>query len=157
MTASLYQSASWATAMISAVLCNVTASPPNQGQTPFFFFRSSSAHHFEHVRRELVGIQLDVVARPGPRVAAAGKEVVHFEGLVRREVEPREVELDESGLRVQEVEIHRGEDDVGALALRIGHELRIVDRVKVQAPVALQRRVLAPDAVEAPDQLAQAV
>src|SRR5438093_13737750 len=112
MTASLYQTAWSATAESSAALCEVIAGTclRNQGQTTFFLApsqeekrglslisllspsRSCAPHHFEDVRRKLMGIELDVVPRPGPRIAPAREEIMDLEGLVRRDVELWQVE-----------------------------------------------------------------
>jgi len=82
---------------------------------------------------------------------------VHLEGLVRREPEALQVELDEARLRVLEVEVDRDQDDVAFFLLRINQQLRIVDVVEAQAPVALQGGIRLPHTVQQRDQLAQAV
>src|SRR6185503_14579682 len=137
MTASLYQTASSricpSMAESSCALCEVIAEPRNQGQTTSLWLRSSSscaAHHLEDMSRELIRVQLDIVSWTTPAVSSTGKQVVHLESLVRGDVEARQVELHEAGLRMHEIQVDRGKDDVRVFALGIHHELRIVDGVE---------------------------
>src|SRR5687767_2046803 len=109
------------------------------------------------MRGQLLGVELDVVAWTTPPIAAAAQEVVHLEGFVRGDVELRQRELDKARLRGPEIEVHRNEYRIGFVPFAVNQELRVVDGMEVQAPVALQRRVVVADAVQARDQLAQAV
>src|SRR5688500_15126402 len=86
MTASLYQSAS---------LCS-EASCSSGVVTSWFMACSLASTHLEHVRRQRVRAELDIIARPAPGVMPAAQEVVHRARPV----------VDEARLRVVHVEIH---------------------------------------------------
>src|SRR5438132_7073750 len=136
MTASLYQSA----ASGSGGAASATA-------TSWLFSRNT-----EDVRRQGVGIQLHEIAPAAPGVVAGGDEVLERVARARRAVE-----IDVARLAIERIEVHRDQDEVAALLLRIAEQLLVVRRMEAQAPVALQRRVLLPHLVELGDQSAQAV
>src|SRR5262245_18678695 len=106
----------------------------------------------EDVRGERMRVELDVVPVPLPAVdAPAPEQVLHLELLAA------EAELDPARLHVAGVEVDDGEDEVVAFLLRVGDQLIVVDLVKLQAPVGLERRVALSDPIEPPDKRAERI
>src|SRR5947209_9487299 len=135
MTASLYQSA----VSGSAGCDSATA-------TTWLFSRNT-----EDVRRQRVRVELHEIAPPVPAVVPGGDEIVQLVSVARRAVE-----IDPAGLRVVRIEVHRDEDQIVPGLLRVADQLIVVRGVETQAPVALQRRVVAPHFVQPADQRPQA-
>src|SRR6185503_19907242 len=138
MTASLYQRRR------SVDDCSLSASATSR--------ISLFSDNTEHVRGKGLRVEADVVAPAAPGVAAAAEQVLHFVSapLAGREVDP-------AGARQARVEVHDDETQVPTLFLRIRQELLAVGRMKLQAPVGLQRDVLLPYFIQFPDQGSEAV
>src|SRR5690242_4344601 len=138
MTASLYQSARSVedSSLSAAATC----------------WSSLSSDNTEDMRRKGLRIELHEVAPARPGVAAAAQQVLQVVGLA---LAPREV--DPARLQVARVEVDGDEDQVFAFLLRVDEQLVVVGGMELQAPVALQRRVLPADVVEAPDERGEAV
>src|SRR5438874_2653101 len=136
MTASLYQSA----VSGSAGCACATA-------TSWLFSRNT-----EDMRRQGMGVELHEVALPGPSVVAGGDEIVQVVACRRSALE-----IYPARLRMSRIEIDDDHDQVVTVFLGVAKELLIVRRVKAQAPVALQRRIILAHLVQAADQGPQAV
>src|SRR5687768_2892251 len=108
----------------------------------------------EDMRGKLVRIQLDVVAPAGPLVLRAAEKVMDLVGFARRDVEP---ELDPARLGVLRIQVNYNQQHTILMMFAVTNHQIVVDGMELQAPVGLQRRVVAPDAVEPGDQLAVAV
>src|SRR5919197_118833 len=136
MTASLYQSA----VSGSAGCASATA-------TSWLFSRNT-----EDVRRERMRIQLHKIAPPAPGVVAGGDEIVQLVSVAWRAVE-----IHPARLHITRVQVHHDEDEIVPGLLGVADELVIVRRMEAQAPVALQRRVLAPHLIQPCDERPQAL
>src|SRR5687767_7458510 len=113
----------------------------------------------ENVRGRVRGVKRNEVARTLPEIARAGEEVVHLIRLLGAYAQVGEFQGQPPRVRVMGIQVHDHQHRVGAVlaALAVGNEGVVVDRVKLQAPVALQRRVAAPDEIQARDEVPEAV
>src|SRR5439155_26076307 len=136
MTASLYQSA----ASGSGGAASATA-------TSWLFSRNT-----EDVRRQDVGIELHEIAPAAPGVVAGRDQILQSVAFARRAVE-----IEPAALRALRIQVHRHQDEIVARLLRVAQQLVVVGRMEAQVPVALQRRVLAPDLIQLGNQASQAV
>src|SRR5438067_8149575 len=90
------------------------------------------------------GAQLDVVPRGVPEVACVAEQIVHLE-RARSEFDP-------PGLGVMRIGVHDAQYLVVPVLLAVREEAVVVDRVESERVVALERRVLAADAIETGDE-----
>src|SRR5882672_1111807 len=122
MTASLYQRAR------SVDDCSLSASATSR--------ISLSSDNTEHVSRQGLGAEADVVAAAVPGVAPAAQQVLDLVGapFAGGEIHP-------PGLHEARVEVDRNEDQVLTFLLGVREKLIVVRRMKLQAAVRLQRDV----------------
>src|ERR1700692_4275566 len=148
MTASLYQRGSRGWTEMDAFTL---------GEIVEVALAAHMAPNAEDVGGRVTRVEEDVVARSFPQVARAGEQIVSLEGLLCRESHRGQVDIDKSRLRVMRVD----DDEHGLIAVRmrlaVGEQRIVIDGMEFQAAVALQRRVVAADAVHARDEVAQAV
>ena len=109
--------------------------------------------------RHPVRIQFDVVARPVPDVVGTRQQIVHLKRLVRIHPQRRQIQTGPTGLRVVGIQVHQHQNDVGVLVggFAVADDLLVIDLVKPQAPVGLQRRIALANTVQQGDEVAQAV
>src|ERR1700704_2776506 len=67
--------------------------------------RAPPPPHAEEVRRRLLRLELNEVARAAPQEARAGQQIVHLERPARFEAERRQVKLHPARLRVMRIEV----------------------------------------------------
>src|SRR3954466_5608768 len=109
MTASLYQSAlSGSAGALSGIAAGTVRTLLGSRNT-------------EHVRRKGLGVELDEIAPAAPRVVSGRYQV--FQPV---RTSGGAVEIDVAGLLHARVEVHRDQDQVVALLLRIADELVVV-------------------------------
>src|SRR6478736_2913867 len=124
MTASLYQSGSAGCVWGGGGLASSSSSSG-----------MGSPVYKEDVRGERMRVEFDVVLVPLPGIAPAPEQVLHLERLAA------EAELDPARLHEACVEVDDHQDLVVALFFRIRDQLVVVDRMELQRPVRLQRRI----------------
>src|SRR2546421_1044163 len=152
--ASLYHCGSSSTVK-AVVLCPTGTS----GEVLEIGLAPQAAADAEDMGRRNLRVELDVMMGAGPDVARVAEQIVYLvrllgvdTGGVGREEDP--APLDRMGIDVDD-----GQDDVVLRLgpLTVGQQLAVVQRVEAQTPVGLQGGVLAADAVDPGDQVAQAV
>src|SRR5712691_1426712 len=105
MTASLYQSA-----------LSGSAGAASGTATTWLFSRNT-----EDVRRQRVRIQLHEIAPAAPGVMAGRDEILERVAVARGAIE-----VDPAALRVFRIEVHRHQDEVVPLLLRVAQQLVVV-------------------------------
>jgi len=118
-----------------------------------------AAVDLEDVAGKARGIELDVVARPVPRVAFGGEQVFDFVGAIVRNVEGIEGQRDETRLSAVRIKVDDHQQEVGTVVrlLAVTDELIVVDRMELERPIVLQRGVVVANFVDARDERPQAI
>jgi hypothetical protein len=113
----------------------------------------------ENVTWDRLWVELDIVFRSMPQVARIAEKVVNLvrSGFINAEV--RHGQRKPSAVDVMGVEVDHHQDDVGQIlgCLGVADELFVIDGMKAQTPVALERRVFPADPVHPADDVPQAV
>src|SRR5260221_10672886 len=138
MTASLYQRAR------SVDDCSLSASATSR--------ISLSSDNTEHVSRQGLRVEADVVAAAVPGVAPAAEQILDFVGapLAGREIDP--AGLDRTG-----IEIDGDENQVLTFLLGVREQLIVVRRMELQAPVRLQGDIFFSNLIQFLNQRSKAV
>src|SRR3954462_2415581 len=146
MIASLYQSGSLSSVTKSAARASRRSGRAFTGSRKVLkvLLGPDATSEPQDVPRHDVRIQLDVVARPMPEIAALTQQIVHLVGLQRIDTQGFQGQVYPAGLSMVRVEIDDGQDDVRRIrrALGVRDDLRVVDGVEPQSTVTLQRGIL---------------
>src|SRR6185437_13707976 len=125
---------------------------------------ADAAADAQNMSRGICRVQRHVIASALPQEARPGEQVVGLEGrggiaAVARTRRQQAVGRHPARLGVVRVEIDDDEHTLGAIeaALAVRDEGPIVDVMEAQSGIALQRRVVAADAIDQCDEVAQAV
>src|SRR2546430_15091640 len=120
---------------------------------------SQPAAQAQHVRGTDLRIELDVVAWPAPEVPRVGEQIVRLEHFAGIDAQLDQIQVDPARLRVMRIEVddHQHRARAVGRGLAVADELVVVDHVKAQVPVELQRRVRVPRRVHPGDEITKAV
>src|SRR5579883_1012351 len=132
--------------------------PPagGEGKVARYRFRQSktcSALDAEDRGRVDMGMEAQALAGALPAVLHPGEQFHRREGFTLRDAHRRKREFDGRLARADGIERHGDEDPVGAILghLAVEQHLSVIRRVEAQIGEAVQRRIVAADAVELGD------
>lgn len=93
--------------------------------------------HFEHMRRCDMRIQLDIIARAIPQIAAASEKIMHLESLMRIQTKLIKLERHMAGTGMMRIEIHNAYERVGPVAglFAVADDIIMIGVVKQQVAV----------------------
>src|SRR5439155_16673192 len=94
-------------------------------------------------------IQVHIVSRALPQITGAAQEVVYLVGFVSGEPKLLKGNLKPSRMHVMGIQVDHDQNDIGQIlgVLAIANKLVVLDSMKSQAPVMMQRWVLDTDPV----------
>src|SRR5688572_11034279 len=138
MTTSLYQRAS------AAGAASTRAPPASVSEEVVeVMFGTDASPDAEDMCRGVPRVEGDVIARAAPQISCVGQQIVCLEGALLRDVERRQIEVEPACLHVMRIEGHDHEQAVTTgTRLAVGDEGIVLDAVKYEASIALQRGVL---------------
>ena len=96
-------------------------------------------------------LQLNVVSRTGPLIALVGEQIVNAEGLVGRNTEFGEIQINKPGLQILMVKIDDDQNHIFLIGIcfAVADEKRLIGRMKSQGAIAVQRQMFLANFVDA--------